>query len=132
MTQQLTVLCTPDLNEPTVTEQQHRVVCITKPYSTCLTCKNSKFSLLFKTDRTARFQQVACPKWGDERRRLKGEPPERYVTTEVATCESRPFSFCASCPSRTELTEKYSVDKTRDGWYGRWKRFRQGEFEDAD
>lgn len=126
----LTVLCTPDLNEPDVTEQQHRVVCLTKPYSTCLTCKNSTFSLLFKSDSTVRFQQVACPRWEDERRRLNGEPPERYVATEEATCEGRPFSFCSSCPSRAVLKEKYSADKTKEGWFGRWKRLRTSEFED--
>src|SRR5436305_14928380 len=61
----LTVLCRPDLDEPTVIERKHRVVCLTRPYPACLSCKNAEFTLLFKNDRTARFQQVACPRWED-------------------------------------------------------------------
>ena len=132
MTEGLTVLCTPDPNEPSITERKHRVVCLTKPYRACLSCQNSEFTLLFKKDRTERLQLVACPRWKDEGRRLKGEPPERYVATEEATCESRPFPFCASCPSRGELSQKYSADKSKEGWFGRWKRLRTVEFEDDE
>lgn len=124
----LTVTCYPDLNDPTIVERQHRAVCLVKPYVACSSCKNSRFTLLFKMDRTERVQ---CPRWEDEDQRMRGETPTRYVSTELATCEAKPFPFCTSCPSRKELQERYSADKEKEGWYGRYHRLRQVEFEDG-
>ncbi len=127
----LTVSCAPDLADQTVVQRQHRVVCLTKPYEACGTCPNSRFQLLFKSDKTERFIQVACPRWENESARMRGEMPGKYAVTEEATCQSKPFPFCSSCPSRQELQTTYSADKTKEGWYGRWKRLRQAEFEDG-
>jgi hypothetical protein len=126
----LTVTCHPVLDDPTVIERQHRAVCLVKPYVACGSCPNSRFTLLFKGDRTERFTRVACPRWESEDQRMRGEAPAKYVTTEEATCQSKPFPFCVSCPSRKELQEKYGADKTKEDWFGRFKRLRQAEFED--
>lgn len=127
---EVTVTCHPDLNDREVVERQHRAVCLVKPYVACETCPNSRFKLLFKKDKTERLAQVSCPRWESEALRMKGEMPTNYAVAEEATCSSKPFPFCASCPSRQELKDKYSADKTKEGWYGRWRRLHQLEFED--
>jgi len=125
----LTVLCTPNPEEPDAVEVKHRVVCLTKPYAACGMCQHGSFTLVFNVTPNARYERVLCPKWEGEARRLDGNSPDTYVPTEVATCEAKPFSFCPSCPSRAEL-QKLDIDKTKDGWYSRWKRFREEELED--
>lgn len=129
----LTVLCRPDpMKDPEVVESQHRVVCLGKPYPACVTCRHSEFELIFRADNRERLQEtVACPRWKNMLDRLDGKHPEEYVTTDLATCAKKPFEFCTSCPSRDEV-EKYSANKMKDGWYGRWHRLRKLEFEDDD
>jgi hypothetical protein len=124
----LTVLCTPDPTQPDVTEMQHRAVCLAQPYPACLSCRHSCFTLTFG-QKEERYEQVACPRWKSEKDRLAGEGPDDYAMTEQATCESKPFPFCASCPTQKQL-QKYSADKTKPGWFGRWHRLRAKEFED--
>jgi hypothetical protein len=117
----LTVHCTPNLAEPEVTEVQHRVVCLTKPYPSCAVCHHRDFTLVFNITPGARYERILCPRWAGATDRIAGKKPE-YVVAEAATCENQPFEFCPSCPSIDEL-KKLSIDKTKDGWYSRWKRF---------
>lgn len=125
----LHVVCTPDpLLEPDVTEIQHRAVCTTRPYAACQNCSHSRFTLFFNGRPEARFDRVLCPKWKSATDRLEGKQPEEYITTEVATCDAKLFEFCPSCPVK-EALEKLGIDKTKDGWYSRWKRFTE---EDED
>ncbi len=126
----LKVVCFPNLDDPMVSEIQHRAVCLTRPYSACEACCHATFTLIFKKDRTEKFIQVACPRWDSEQARILGLAPDFYVPTEEATCDTRPFSFCSSCPSRQTLEVEYGTDKMKDGWFGRWNRLRRKEFED--
>lgn len=127
----LMVLCKPNpFDEPDVAEVQSRVVCLGRPYVGCGACSHSKFALIFKNDRKEEsLRVVACPRWKNLMDRLDRKAPEEYVMTELGTCEKQPFEFCPSCPS-AESVEKYGADKSKDGWYGRWDRFRRMEFED--
>lgn len=124
----LTVICRPIPEDPEVTEVKHRVVCMTKPYPSCHSCRHGNFTLVFNVTPNARYERVLCPRWASQTDRLKGGQPE-YVVTEVATCGEKPFEFCPSCPSRGDL-QKLDIDKTKDGWYSRWRRFREEELED--
>lgn len=126
----LYVICTPrPYEEPEVTEVQHRVVCLTRPYPACQSCRHSRFTLLFNGKPDARFDRVLCPRWSSVSERLKGKNPDQYVTTEIATCAEKPFEFCPSCPARETLA-KMDIDKTREGWVSRWKRFTEDDGDD--
>ena len=125
----LHVLCTPT-EDPEVTEIQHRISCLSRPYAACSRCRHSSFTLIFNGNPQVRFETVLCPRWKRDGDRVKGEKPSSYVPTELATCSEKPFEYCPSCPSR-EVLSKLEVDKTKDGWYSRYKRFTQEE-DDAD
>jgi hypothetical protein len=121
----LHVICTPKPEEPEVSEIQHRVVCMTKPYPSCHTCAHGRFTLVFNVTPNARLERVLCPRWSGAERQ-EGKNPEEYIETEVATCQEKPFEFCPSCPSR-EALQKLGIDKLKDGWYSRWRRFTEEE-----
>lgn len=118
-----TVSCFPNLEDPTVQQQQHRAVCLLRPYAACPFCPHSLFTLVLRSNPEERYETVACPRWSGS---IK-EDPIRYDMTELATCEARPFDFCTSCPSKEELYSIYRTDKRREGWYSRWKRFSDDE-----
>lgn len=125
------VLCHPDIEDIQVQEMKSRVVCLTRPYGHCGSCSHSSFSLVFRVDTRERLGQVvACPKWDKGLvGRLQKQPPDRYEPTEVSTCKKQPYEFCPSCPS-AETVAKFSANKAKEGWYGRWNRFKKLELED--
>jgi hypothetical protein len=131
----LLVLCRPT-DDPAVVQQQHRAVCLTRPYQNCYYCPHSNFTFVFvKKDpevlEAQRRTQVLCPRWQD-RGFVSGKSPESYVSTELATCEIQPFEFCRDCPSIDALVQ-LGIDKSRDGWYSRWRRFtKEEDDEDED
>lgn len=114
------VECHPLPNDPLVIEKRHRASCLMQPTPRCHTCPNSSFTLFFE-EPEVRVQLVQCPKWSNAAARLRGDAPSSYVTTEVATCESRPFEFCPSCPS-VENLEELELEKSNVGWYTIWQR----------
>lgn len=114
------VECRPLPNDPLVIEKRHRASCLMQPTSRCSTCPNSSFTLFFEEADT-RVQLVQCPKWTDGGSRLRGDAPVSYVTTEVATCQAKPFEFCPSCPS-VENLEELELEKSKVGWYTIWQR----------
>lgn len=124
------VMCTPNLEEPEITEQRHRATCLLKLTPNCPTCPNNKFTLYFDVPEK-KLEQVRCPRWKSEALRHSGAGPEEYVVTELAMCKEAPFGFCGSCPSQEEL-QKMFVDKTKDGWVSRWSRFRKEMLEADD
>lgn len=115
------VLCYPT-GDPNVVEYQNRATCLTRPYQACDGCIHSNFTLVFNADSDAKFEQVKCPKWKNGLFPSLDELPSHYDTTEVATCKEKPFPFCSSCPSLERLSQLY-IDKKKDGWYSRLKRF---------
>lgn len=125
----LLVICYPVPDDPDFIRKQHRAVCLTRPLPHCPYCPHSRFTLFFDSNPEARFQTVKCPKWEHNGDREKGMSPARYETAELATCESKPFDYCPSCPSQQELVQ-IGADKQADGWYGRWSRFRKEALED--
>jgi len=127
------VLCNPIPEDPGVTETKSRVTCLTRPYAHCGSCNHSNFSLIFRVDTRERLGQVvACPKWTRGLvDRTDGKPPDHYEPTEVSTCKKMPFEFCPSCPS-IETVAKMSANKSKEGWYGRWNRFKKLEFDQDD
>lgn len=127
----LVVLCRPDPSDPEVYRRQHRAACISHPYPTCPSCVHGRFTLFFDGNPTSGFQVVQCPKWGSTSKRVRGDMPTSYEVTELSTCASKPFEFCPSCPSQNELVQ-IGADKQVAGWYGRWDRIRQEEFENHD
>lgn len=114
--------CRPVKEDPQIIEAKHKSMCLMRLRAECHTCPNSKFTLLFDVPEK-RLEQVMCPRWKDVRELWQGKNPESYSVTELATCKERPFPFCGSCPSVEELNE-LGIDKTKDGWVSRWKRFR--------
>ena len=124
----LTVICTPKPEEPEVTEVKHRVVCLMKPYPACHSCSHGRFTVVFNVTPGTREERVLCPRWVNLKERLEGGQPE-YVVTEKATCAEKPFEFCPSCPS-VEALQKLNIDKTKEGWYARWRRFTEEEDDD--
>jgi len=126
----LHVLCRPDPYDMEVYQDQHRVLCITRPYQTCPTCPHSRFQLYFDANPQARFATVQCPRWERIGDRIKGMDPMEYETTEVATCNAKPFDFCPSCPKQGELVQ-IGADKQKSGWYGRWSSFTEEALEDG-
>lgn len=126
----LTVICFPNPEDPLVYEERNRVVCLTKPLSTCPYCRHSGFTLVFDANApTNRYERIACPQWVSATARVSGKDPDHYVAVETATCESKSrFDFCPSCPSKEDLQRDYSADKTKEGWYSRFRRFRAEEF----
>lgn len=126
----LTVICTPNPEDPDVQEVQHRVVCAMRPYAACYSCQHRIFTLTFKGD-PDRYEQVLCPMWKNVQERLDGKQPDEYLKRELAMCAEKPFEFCASCPSREELA-KMGIDKTKDGWYARYRRFKQEQEAEED
>jgi hypothetical protein len=117
----LTVECRPVLGDPQVVQRQGRVICMTRPYEACAYCPHSTFELMFNTNKERRTEQVSCPRWTSPTDRMRGKPPDGYVSVEVATCEEAPFEFCPSCPTRKNVATT-GADKSIPGWYGRWKR----------
>lgn len=124
----LTVTCRPQIEDPTVMQRQHRVVCMSRPYTACGYCPHATFELLFNANKERKSEVVACPRWENPGRRLMGIPPDGYVSVEVATCEEAPFEFCPSCPTRKNV-EVTGADKSTPGWYGRWHRILKEEAE---
>lgn len=124
------VECHPT-GEVDVVEKKHRASCLVKPYPACGTCAHSNFKLVFNADPNAKLQQVLCPRWASDQARTDGRSPEKYVTTELMTCAERPFSFCGSCPSMERLSQMF-IDKKKDGWYSRFKRFTELQEEDHE
>lgn len=117
----MTVDCRPVLEDPQIVQRQSRVVCLTKPYVACTYCPHSSFDLLFNTKtKEQRVEQVSCPRWAGDGR-LRGKPPDAYVSVELSTCEEMPFEFCPSCPTRKNVAAA-GADKSVPGWYGRWSR----------
>lgn len=127
----LTVECRPELNDPEIVQRQSRVMCLIKPYPACYSCQHSSFTILFKTDKEERYEQVSCPRWSNAAGRVKGESPDGYVSVEAATCSEMPFEFCPSCPSRKNVATT-GADKSVPGWYGRWNRISKQEREGDD
>lgn len=125
------VLCHPVLEDPGIQEMKGRATCLSRPHDHCGMCKHSTFSLIFRVDTRERLGQVvACPKWLKGMvDRIDGKPPDRYEPTEVSTCKNMPYEFCPSCPS-AETVAKFSANKAKDGWYGRWNRLKRLELED--
>lgn len=101
-----------------------------KPYQTCPTCPHSKFQIFFDSNPQARFEVVQCPKWEHPGDRTRGLGPVVYETTEIATCDAKPFDFCPSCPKQSELVQ-IMADKQKAGWYGRWSSFTKEALEDG-
>jgi hypothetical protein len=127
-----TVYCRPFLDDPDVVHQKHRVVCLMKPYLQCPSCPHSKFTVLLNLRNPAvEREMVQCPKWTTELDRQKGKSPDSYVSTERATCALKPFDFCQGCPSVDSLVE-LGIDKKKEGWYSRWRRFTQEEEESTE
>jgi hypothetical protein len=133
----VTVLCRPT-DDPEVVQQQHRAVCLTRPYNNCSFCRHANFTLVFlrknreDVDRVRR-QQVRCPRWDTPRGYLSGKAPDHYASVEVGTCELKPFDFChEGCPTDLEGLVKLGIDKTRDEWYSRWRRFTKNEEDEED
>lgn len=120
-----TVVCHPT-GDPEVVEIQHRAVCLTRPHPACVGCEHKRFNLVFDADASAKYQTVKCPRWDQETDRMRGLSPSQYIETEILTCERRPFSFCSSCPSKETLSKMY-IDKEKDGWFERLKRFENEE-----
>lgn len=120
--------CFPVKDDPNITEARHRSLCLMRHKEECHSCPNSKFTLLFDVPEK-KLEQVMCPRWKSIASMWKGENPETYTVTEIATCKERPFPFCGSCPSVEELKE-LEIDKTKDGWLSRWKRFREEDYWD--
>lgn len=118
-----TVECHPT-GEADVKEMKSRAVCLVRPYPTCGACAHSNFKLIFNADPNAKLQQVLCPRWQSEADRSQGKKPTEYVTTELLTCGKKPFEFCPSCPSMERLSQMF-IDKKKDGWYSRFKRFKE-------
>jgi hypothetical protein len=127
---ELTVECRPVLEDQQIVQRQSRVSCLTKPYQACPYCPHSSFDLLFNVSKEQRLEQVSCPRWASGAGRISGNPPDAYVSVEVATCTEGPFEFCPSCPSRKNV-QTAGADKSVPGWYGRWKRLRCVEDEDG-
>ena len=127
----LSIVCTPNLQEPDVTEVKSRAGCLVRPYEKCSYCRHGTFTLVFNANKQERYEQVACPRWNNEKDRLDGKAPAKYVMTEVATCKEKPFHFCPSCPSMKKLNDEYGgTDKRKEGWYSRYERLRKEELED--
>lgn len=127
----LIVDCRPVLEDLSIVQRQSRVLCISRPYPSCSYCPHSSFDLLFKVNKEARFDLVACPRWSNPMGRITGNSPDGYVSVEKSTCAAAPFEFCPSCPSQKNVATT-GADKTVDGWYGRWNRIRKEELEDDD
>lgn len=123
----LHVLCFPVLGDPGITQVQDRLVCLTTPYQSCRFCQHGRFTLFFDADPVARLQVVQCPRWETAADRLVGKSPLEYVSCEIATCESRRFEYCPSCPSQKELVQ-IGADKQVPGWYGRWERIQRDRY----
>lgn len=123
-----TVQCHPT-GEPDIFERQSRVVCLAKPYVACGGCRHSKFKLIFNADPSVRLQTVKCPRWDNDTARMRGELPSSYAQAEVLTCSSKPFAYCPSCPSLEDLSKMF-IDKTKEGWYARYRRFIKEEGND--
>lgn len=128
----VTVKCFPAPEDPEIMQLKHRVACHIKPYDVCSYCPHSSFTLIFKKRPREEAEaeerlMVACPRWGTIISRLQSRTPDTYVPVEVGTCKMRPFEACNECP--TDLVElgKLGIDKTKDGWYGRWLRINKEE-----
>ena len=122
------VKCHPVLEDQMVVQDQHRLVCLTRPYQTCQFCPHQSFTLLFNANSgLALAEIVSCPRWEGA---IRGAP-DYYVPTEVATCRDRPFSFCSSCPSSNEVAE-FGADKREQGWFGRWSKNKAEEIANAN
>lgn len=124
----LTVACHPSLEDRMVQQQQNRAVCLYRPYPGCQVCPHASFTLFFDATKN-RYDQVACPRWDRPGARQQGESPDGYKVVEIATCESRPFEFCSSCPSMNEVVQ-FGADKMQAGWYTRWRRLTREEDDD--
>lgn len=121
----LTVTCHPSLEDRMVMQQQNRAVCIYRPHPGCQVCPHANFTLFFDAKKN-RYDQVACPRWDRAGARSHGESPDGYKIVEIATCEDRPFDFCNSCPSLSEVAQ-FGADKAQPGWYTRWRRLTKEE-----
>lgn len=124
------VICHPT-GDPEVSEIKNRVQCLLKPYPACNGCSHSRFKVIFNADPTAKLKQVQCPRWTNDAARMVGEKPIDYVKTELATCASKPFPFCSGCPSLEKLSTMF-IDKQKDGWYSRFRRFSKEEEADDE
>lgn len=124
------VECHPT-GEEDITEKKHRATCLVKPYPACGSCAHSNFKLIFNADPEAKLQQVLCPRWASDKAFVSGENPEKYVATEVMTCSEKPFTFCGSCPSMERLSQMF-IDKKKDGWYSRFRRFQRFMEDDSE
>lgn len=122
------VRCHPT-GDPEVSEIRSRVSCLLKPLPACNGCSHSKFKMVFNADPATNLQTVQCPRWRNDATRMSGEKPVEYVETELLTCANKPFSFCGSCPSLERLSQMF-VDKKKDGWYSRFRRFSKEEDDD--
>jgi hypothetical protein len=119
-----TVSCFPEPADPMVMQSQNRAACLFQPYAACPTCPHSRFILAFNTNKEARLEAVACPRWEEAGAQQMGSPPNKYIATEVSTCQATPFEFCSNCPSQADVAE-LGADKRNAGWYGRWQRLKK-------
>jgi hypothetical protein len=87
--------------------------------------------MVFDANPNAKLQTVQCPRWACNGSRVNGERPTHYVETELLTCADMPFEYCPSCPSLQDLSKQF-IDKTKDGWYARMKRFEKDQEEDNE
>lgn len=127
----LTVVCFPNPEDPLIQETRHRASCLSSPLPACQFCRHSSFTLFFDEQAPlVRYHMVSCPRWGNAGDRVRGKDPDYYVPVEAAACEKRSLEFCPSCPSEEELVQICSADKAKEGWYSRWRRFRNEEFVD--
>lgn len=124
------VICHPT-GDPEVYETKNRVQCLLKPFPACGSCAHGKFRMVFNADPNAKLKQVQCPRWRSDAARMVGEQPVDYVKTELATCADKPFPYCVSCPSLENLSKMF-IDKQKDGWYARYRRFSKDEEADDD
>lgn len=127
----LNVVCFPNPEEPQIQELRSRAACLMRPLAICQYCRHSNFTLFFDGNAPdTRYRLVACPRWRNPGDRQKGREPDYYVAVETAACEKKQLEFCPSCPSEEELVQICSADKTKEGWYSRYRRFRDEEFND--
>lgn len=115
------VSCRPDPLNPDIVQQVSRVVCLTTPYASCLSCPHHRFEYIFAVPEYEDW--VLCPRWNRE---AGTGPPSYYVPVWLSECRATPHAFCGQCPSREELAEVLT-DKQQDGWLQRWKRLMREE-----
>ena len=122
----LEVWCQPYLDDREIYHKKNRVVCLAQPYQACQTCHHKLFTLYFNSARKEKVAApIACPRWANSASREKGFDPDHYTFVTQGTCtDDKPFTFCSACPKPEQLVQ-IGLDKSTQGWYGRYQRFRK-------